>query len=116
LDSDAETLRELEESLWRAETRFDLAHMETVLAPDFVEFGRSGRIYYRDACLAIPAGELDAELRNIQIRFLAPDVAQVTYVSVLRHETVDHANRSSLWTRTGSGWRLRFHQGTPTAG
>jgi hypothetical protein len=114
--SDEMVLRGLEESLWRAETRFDRAFMETVLAPDFVEFGRSGRIYDREACLAIPAIPLDAELRDVQLRFLSPDIAQVTYISVVRHETVDVANRSSIWSRTGSGWQLRFHQGTPVEG
>ena len=114
--TDEAVLRELEASLWRAETRFDLAYMETVLAPDFVEFGRSGRVYDRAACLAIPAGPLDAELRDVRVRFLTPDVVQITYVSVVRHETVDVANRSSIWSRTESGWQLRFHQGTPVAG
>ena len=42
-------LRGLEESLWRAETRFDRKYMDAVLAPDFAEFGRSGRRYDRDA-------------------------------------------------------------------
>ena len=41
-------LRCLEESLWRAETRFDRDHMNEVLAPDFFELGRSGRVYGRE--------------------------------------------------------------------
>lgn len=32
-DDETQRLRELEESLWRAETRFDRAHMERVLHP-----------------------------------------------------------------------------------
>jgi hypothetical protein len=87
--------------------------MERVLAPDFFEFGRSGRIYDRAACLAIPTEKIDAELRQIQVRFLQPSVALVSYVSVVTYETVEHTNRSSIWTRTGPAWQLRFHQGTP---
>ena len=45
---DVQTLRDLEESLWRSETRFNLEHQETVFAPDFFEFGRSGRMYTRE--------------------------------------------------------------------
>jgi hypothetical protein len=113
--ADVDTLRQLEESLWQSSTRFDRAYMETVLAPDFVEFGRSGRAYYRAACLDLPAWQFDAELRQMQVRFLHPDIALITYVSVVAHEAIEYANRSSLWSRTGSGWLLCFHQGTPRA-
>jgi hypothetical protein len=34
-------LRDLEESLWRSETRHDPARMRRLLHPDFLEFGRS---------------------------------------------------------------------------
>ena len=42
---DRERLERLEESLWQEVTRFDLTRMESVLAEDFPEVGRSGRIY-----------------------------------------------------------------------
>lgn len=42
-----ETLRQLEESLWRAETRFDSVSMDRLLATDYFEFGRSGKVYSR---------------------------------------------------------------------
>lgn len=35
-------LRQLEESLWIAHTRFDQAYMQQILSPEFVEFGRQG--------------------------------------------------------------------------
>ena len=38
---DIEELRGLEESFWRSETRYDLAHQERFFAPDCFEFGRS---------------------------------------------------------------------------
>ena len=113
--ADVNTLQRLEGSLWQSSTRFDRAYMETVLAPDFVEFGRSGRTCDRAACLGLPARKFDAELRQMQVRFLHPDIALVTYVSVVTHGTVEYANRSSLWVRTGPAWLLRVHQGTPRA-
>jgi len=42
-----EEIRRLEESLWQAEFRYDNKYMDKFLAPDFIEFGRSGKIYSR---------------------------------------------------------------------
>jgi hypothetical protein len=115
--ADRDELRRLEESLWRSETRFDLAHMEWLLAPDFVEFGRSGRTYDRAACLAVEACDIKASLPlpEFRVNALDADTALVTYVSVVRHDEVLRANRASVWSRTPGGWQLRFHQGTPRA-
>ncbi|SRR5690606_30211320 len=113
-------LRQLEESFWIAETRFDLNYMERILSPDFFEFGCSGRIYRRADTLAIPAGaiQITLPLKDFTARPLAPDVVQVTYVSEVVYnqtaqERVQRCNRSSIWVQTDAGWQLRFHQGTP---
>jgi hypothetical protein len=114
-----EVLRRLEEELWREETRFDRQRMEEVLADDFLEFGRSGRAYRREETLAVPRGPIDAvlPLPDFRARLLAPGVAQVTYNSAVTHDgVVQHARRSSIWSWTEAGWRLRFHQGTPFEG
>jgi len=110
-------LRDLEESLWRAETRFDRAHMERVLAPDFVEFGRSGRTYSRADTLASPAVPIGGALplEEFAVRELDRDTVLVTYVSRVGDAHPDLANRASIWSRSAGGWRLRFHQGTPRA-
>jgi hypothetical protein len=59
-------LRRLEESLWHAETRFDRDYMNKVLAPDFLEFGRSGRVHRREDILEdildVPAQPIHATL------------------------------------------------------
>jgi hypothetical protein len=113
---DQEELRRLEESLWRAETRFDRAHMERVLAADFSEFGRSGRTYRRQDTLDVPRDACDAELPlpNFAVRAITGDVALVTYVSRVTYGSdIEVANRSSLWSRHPDGWKIRFHQGTP---
>ncbi|WP_151115023.1 nuclear transport factor 2 family protein [Hypericibacter adhaerens] len=114
---DIETLRRLEESLWRAETRFDRAYMERVLAPDFFEFGRSGRRYDRAQILAHSGDTIRATLplARFAVHPIGADAALVTYVSEVAYGTVERANRSSLWLRTEKGWRLQFHQGTPVA-
>ncbi len=110
-------LSALEHSLWRAGTRFDRARMENSFAPDFFEFGRSGRRYTRDEMFFDPADteQIDATLHDIRITALSTDLALVTYVSQVRHDEVEWANRSSIWDRSSGRWQLRFHQGTPCA-
>ena len=113
-DDPTDELIELEHALWRAETRFDYDFMERVLADDFGEFGRSGRVYARADTLAVDGDTIDARLRDLEVDQIAEDVALVTYVSEVRHDQqLDLANRSSLWVRRNGRWQLRFHQGTP---
>ena len=105
----------LEEGLWRAEVRFDPKRMNEILAPDFFEFGRSGRVYRREDTMHIPGQPIDAKLplMNFSARLLDSNVAQTTYVSAVTYNGVEElANRSSIWSRTDRGWQLRFHQGT----
>ena len=113
---DRDMLERLEVELWRTETRFDQKRMDEVIAPDFFEFGRSGRTYQRADTLAIPSGPINAiiPLPDFRVRLLHPDVAQVTYNSAVTYAgVVQRARRSSIWSRTPDGWVLRFHQGTP---
>ncbi|MEM7429925.1 MAG: DUF4440 domain-containing protein [Pseudomonadota bacterium] len=112
-----EVIRRLEESLWRAETRFDNALMEEVFAPDFFEFGRSGQTYPRSAMFFEEGTKAEIAaalpLPRFQARHLADDVIQTTYVSeVSREGQTIRANRSSIWSRMDGRWQLRFHQGT----
>jgi hypothetical protein len=113
---DRDTLERLEEELWREKTRFDRRRMTEIIAPDFIEIGRSGRVYRREDSLAVPRQPIDAvlPLPDFRARLLHADVAQVTYNSAVTYGgLVQHARRSSIWSRTPSGWVLRFHQGTP---
>ena len=90
----------LELSLWRAETRFDRALMDSIFAPDFHEFGRSGRTYTRAEMLFQPADQqpIDATLHTLTTRPLSDTIAHVTYISELRTpDGTEWANRSSLW-------------------
>ena len=112
-------IEDLEESLWRAETRFDTKLMNQTFSTDFFEFGRSGRIYGRQECLDVERQPIDARLplKDLRIRLISPDVVQVTYVSSVTYYGIEElANRSSIWTRTEHGWQLRFHQGTAIVG
>lgn len=113
---DRETLKRLEEELWREETRFDRQRMNELIAHDFLEFGRSGRVYHRQDTLAVARHKIDAvlPLPECHVRLLDENIAQVIYNSAVTYNgMVEYARRSSIWSRTESGWVLRFHQGTP---
>jgi hypothetical protein len=115
-EDDLADLVRLEEGMWREETRFDMTFMEKHLSDDFFEFGRSGRTYARAQTLAVPRQATDAvlPLPNLKVRLLGADVAQVTYDSAVTYDgVVEHAHRSSIWSRSGRTWLMRFHQGTP---
>jgi hypothetical protein len=106
----------LEHNLWRTDTRYDRALMNATFAPDFREFGRSGRRYTRDDMLldAVDAEAIDATLHGLTVTEITDGVALVTYISQVRHpDGTEWANRSSLWHLTAGRWQLRFHQGTP---
>jgi DNA-binding MarR family transcriptional regulator len=112
--SDPGLLRTLEESMWRAETRFDPDHMERLLSPEFFEFGRSGRIYTREEIIGMRGGAVPVifPLLDFKVTAIDPQVALVTYVSEVRRNGVERGNRSSLWRKTPAGWEMTFHQGT----
>ncbi|MGZ8981342.1 MAG: nuclear transport factor 2 family protein [Burkholderiaceae bacterium] len=115
-ENDRQALTRLEEAMWREDTRFNMKFMAAALAPDFFEFGRSGRTYTRGQTLAASRHFIDAKLPlpALAIHLLDRDTAQVTYNSEVTYDgVVEHARRSSIWSRTESGWVLRFHQGTP---
>ena len=110
-------LQALEESLWRAGTRYDRVYAEQIFAPDFHEFGRSGRSYGFAEAVAMTGDVIDCELPlpAFEVAMLSDDVALATYRSRVRHDGVlQVSNRSSLWVRYDGRWQLRFHQGTPT--
>ncbi|NBM18071.1 DUF4440 domain-containing protein [Streptomyces sp. GC420] len=89
--------------------------VDAYLHPDFTEIGQSGRVWDRAAILAaLPAGATAeeeritaSEMRGVR---LAHDVVHLTFVTEWNGS---RARRSSLWLRTGEGWKLWFHQGTP---
>src|SRR5512147_3220210 len=118
-EEDFKALVRLEEAMWREETRFDEAFMERALAADFFEFGRSGRTYTRGQIIAFPREPIDAQLplEGLRARLLDANTAQPTYNSKVQYQGVtEFGRRSSIWSRSGDTWVLRFHQGTPYTG
>ena len=114
--ADQTELQQLEEAMWKESYRFDLAFQERRFASDFIEFGRSGRVYGRDQVIRIDSQPIAARLPLANLRFRVLDVhtVQLTYDSAAEYDGVmEYARRSSIWYRSPNGWVMRFHQGTP---
>ncbi|MDH4059537.1 MAG: nuclear transport factor 2 family protein [Aquincola sp.] len=112
-----------EAALHRPAVRADRARMNALLHADFVEFGRSGQVWTRQATLdefggtQATADGPTIHAQDFALHRVADDVVLLTYRSA--HVDADGRRhrwslRSSVWQRVPDGWRLRFHQGTPT--
>jgi hypothetical protein len=115
-------LIELETELHRIETRRNTGRLDQLLHPDFVEYGRSGRRYSRREVLEefADGGEM-APVKATSFEFVepGPGVVLLTYRSTHlgpAGERFRETLRSSVWVETATGWRMRFHQGTPADG
>ena len=105
-------LLSLEERLLDPEVRRDGGRLAALLADDFREFGKSGRVYDRESILALLAVEV-AQAISIEAftaELLGPEAALATYIS----QTVDgqRVRRSSVWIYRQGRWQMLFHQGT----
>jgi len=82
--------------------------LRSLIADDFVEFGRSGRTWTRDSFRAGLEGQPGAPvpIDQFEVARLADAVALVTWRGAM-------ANRSSIWAHRYGRWQVRFHQGTP---
>jgi hypothetical protein len=92
------------------------AEVDALLDPEFAEFGASGRRWSRPeilASLASEGREVAIAAQDLSASRIAEGVVLVTYVS---DDGERRCNRSSLWRRTPTGWRMYFHQGTPIPG
>ena len=105
-------IRRLEQQLLAPSTRASATALAGLLADDFIEFGSSGRVYSRAeviaALVAEPTPPAESELREFRAVELAPQIVLATY-------RCGRSLRSSVWRHEASGWRVVFHQGTPTA-
>lgn len=121
LRHDLDLIRGFEEELFKQTVRGSPEAVDRFLAENFVEFGRSGRVYGKDAVIRSLAAE-DAKVTqtltasNFDLKSLADGVVLLTYRSCRQSEDGEelHSLRSSIWKLIGGRWQMVFHQGTPT--
>ncbi len=115
---DAHDLLRLELALARRDSTAVPEGLPSLIAPDFVEFGASGRVW--DAAAVVPslARPADEEITidDFVVHPLSEAVFVATYrmTEVGRDGTARRCLRSSIWVRRGERFVMRFHQGTPT--
>ncbi|NNC10421.1 ribonuclease HI family protein [Planctomonas sp. JC2975] len=108
-ETDEETVLRQERALLDPRIREDVAEIGVLLHPEFVEVGRSGRLWSKDEVALSPVTEgTIADIVSVDL--VSPGVMQLVYRTTDARGTT---LRSSLWLRSGPRWRLRFHQGTP---
>jgi hypothetical protein len=109
-------LRVLEERLAMPAPSESRDTLGALLAPEFREFGSSGRIYDAASTLdaLIPGGCPPVILEDFKAVSMTEGVVLVTYLSrsFAGPGWKPPALRSSLWIRRASGWQMVFHQGT----
>lgn len=114
-------LRQLEVSLHQPEVRSDRGRLAALLHPEFREIGRSGNIWFREAILSGLDGhgqQYRIWSQDFEIEQLSQGIALLNYKSAyLTHKghLERHTIRASIWIIDEHGWRMRFHQGTPSA-
>jgi hypothetical protein len=111
-------IRHLEERLLAPEVRGSGHELDVLLAPDFIEFGSSGRTFDKADVIRYleKEGPVEGTIEKFAVTELGPDVVLATYRIVSRSRSgaggPRASLRSSIWVRKDGGWQLRFHQGT----
>ena len=111
MPEDFASIETLERELVRADTRHDAVRLGELLADDFMETGKSGRVFDKttviDMLLSRPAQSI--ELLDLHCERLDGDVVLARFDTRADGATT---RRCSIWTRRDGRWRLRYHQGT----
>lgn len=105
-------VKDAELALLTSDIRRDPGEVDKLLHADFVEIGRSGRIWTRDEIVAALGAEPPRETPvpdEWRFNELAPDLVLVTYL--LRSGT-GCSRHSSVWDLSNGVPEIRFHQGT----
>jgi hypothetical protein len=110
-----EELKRREPIFHRPELGTTRGDFENMTDPSFWEVGASGRRYSREFILdtlenRVLQGYEDVwETLDFHCLQIAPENYLVTY-TLLQGARV--TRRATLWRRTGSGWKIVYHQGT----
>lgn len=93
--------------------RGDRDALERILAPDFVEIGKSGRLWSRAEILDSVTHDGPREEprpSDFEARLVAPNLVLLTFTTTVAGA---RTRRSSLWRHGDDAtWQIVFHQGT----
>ncbi|TAA66327.1 nuclear transport factor 2 family protein [Planococcus salinarum] len=112
-------MKGLEEEIYALECRHISPDVRTspaklgeVLDDEFYEFGSSGGLILRSEYdKDHPLSPDHMEISDFRMHPLGNDAVLTTY-RIENKTTGRNTNRSSVWKKRDTGWRLFFHQGT----
>ncbi|MEM7020225.1 MAG: DUF4440 domain-containing protein [Pseudomonadota bacterium] len=112
-DSDSAHIIALEKQLLHSEIRASRESLNALLCDEFVEFGKSGKVFDKADILRTLPEEKPASFNMTDTKCvtLSNETVLLTY-RVSRQGIT--SLRSSIWRREAGRWRLLFHQGTPS--
>ncbi|WP_430487763.1 DUF4440 domain-containing protein [Priestia flexa] len=108
-------LYKLEEKLLQPSVRKSIEELDNLLADEFMEYGSSGQIFYKEIIMNRLPYEttIKMTMMDFEIKLLASNVALTTF-KLLKHNNMQYSLRSSIWKLKEEKWKMIFHQGTPT--
>lgn len=108
--TDEDVVIGLEKSFLTDEVRGDPASVAALLHPDWVEVGKSGRVWSKADKLAEVSPGLGTDFELIKVERIAPEVILVQWRGLSDR---GNSRRVSVWVRDGNRWLMRYQQGTP---
>lgn len=114
----ADVMHSLEISFFDNNIRHSQKKLDELIANDFMEYGRSGKIYYKNDIIPfLLNSEAPAvQIENLELKQLSKEIILLNYRSIRTRETGENdiTLRSSIWRKFGTTWKIFFHQGTPS--
>ena len=114
-------LRKMEAALHQHEVRTNIARLQLLLHPKFIEIGYSGKTHDYNSIISNLLSEKNSVFKvwsqDYEYTELSNTVIQLTYKSAKQDKYGSlsrHAKRSSIWVNELGEWKMKFHQGTPT--
>jgi hypothetical protein len=111
------TLINLEEHLFKAETRASYSELDKLIADVFTEISSSGVRFGKKEALERLPSELPPTINasDYELRLLAPHCVQLLYKATMvknGETTPIFSRRSSIWSLNNGRWQMNYHQGT----
>jgi hypothetical protein len=107
---------ELEKKLLDPKVRKSKRELEQLFSDDFLEFGKSGKVYDKKQVITGLLNEtfdIKYTPTNFNGQTLSPSVIHLTYDLEEDNGLVKtHSLRTSIWIKKDEKWEINFHQGT----
>jgi ribonuclease HI len=112
-----------EKNLIEAKKKDDAAFFKRTVSTDFALVGVDGQLLEREEAIDElgDSGLVELTPYDIKVVTVGEDAAVVTYDAIVRKAPEEdqgppprYQHFSSVWVKQGDGWKLKFHQATPT--